>query len=179
MSNFESEGFKMHEYKNSSKVGLFAEWLVEPQIPPIVMYDTSISKTIRSVKKPCVILFRPEEDEFEDYAGVYKKAAMLNRGKAIFVWADKEEEEGADLAKHMKVIEYALDPMGPVYPSIRVMWIYPGTRFISQIKPRKHTVESITKFLDDVLSGEHEEFLPSTHTDPYMKHRFVPEISGR
>jgi hypothetical protein len=30
---------------------------------------------MRSTKKPTIILFRPEEDEFEDYAAVYKRAA--------------------------------------------------------------------------------------------------------
>lgn len=90
-----------------------------------------ISETMRSTKKPTIILFRPEEDEFEDYAAVYKRAAQLNRGKAIFVFADKEDPDGMDIAKHMKVVEYGLDPGGPVYPSIRLVWIYRNLRFIS------------------------------------------------
>lgn len=90
---------------------------------------------MRTVQKPTVILFRNEEDEFEDYAAVYKKAAIANRGKAIFVWADKEDEYGNDLAKHMKIMDYGLDPGGPIYPSIRIMWIYRNKRFISQIVP--------------------------------------------
>lgn len=59
----------------------------------------------------------------------------MNKGKAIFVWADKEDPDGQDLAKHMKVMDYGLDPGGPVYPSIRVIWIYKNKRFISQIDP--------------------------------------------
>lgn len=76
-------------------------------------------------------MFRNDEDEFEDYSSVYKKAALANRGKAIFVWTDQDDEYGFDLAKHMKVSDYGLDPGGPIYPSIRVMWIYRNKRFIS------------------------------------------------
>jgi hypothetical protein len=36
-----------------------------------------------------------------------------------------------DIAKHRKVVEYGLDPGGPVYPSIRLIWIYRNLRFIS------------------------------------------------
>jgi hypothetical protein len=86
---------------------------------------------MRSTQKPSVILFRNEEDEFEDYAGVFRKAALANRGKAIFVWSDKDDDDGVELSKHMKVVDYGLDPGGPIYPSIRLMWIYRNERFIS------------------------------------------------
>jgi hypothetical protein len=32
----------------------------------------AVGETMRRSMKPTVILFRNEEDEFEDYAGVYK-----------------------------------------------------------------------------------------------------------
>lgn len=134
---------------------------------------------MRSVKKPTVILFRNDEDEFEDYSAIYKKAAIANRGKAIFVWTDKEDEYGHDLAKHMKVEDYGLDPGGPIYPSIRVMWIYKNKRFISQIEPENHSVKTITDFLDTCLNMTAEEFLPSVFHDPYFDYRVVPELSGR
>jgi len=94
MTNFDGEGFKMHVYKNSSNVHLLKQWLVEPMIPPLVQYDLTIGETMRSSMKPTVILFRPEEDEFEDYPAIYRKAALKNRDKAIFVWADKDDVDG-------------------------------------------------------------------------------------
>ena len=156
MTNFEGEGFKMHIYKNNSDLGTFSNFLIEPQIPPLVQYDLAIGETMRSTKIPTVILFRNEEDEFEDYAGVFRQAAIANRGKAIFVWADKDDDDGSELAKHMKVIEFGLDPGGPIYPSIRLMWIYRNERFISRIDPRAHSAQTITDFLDKCLAHEHE-----------------------
>lgn len=79
----------------------------------------------------------------------------------------------------MKVSDYGLDPGGPIYPSIRAMWIYKNRRYISQIDPYHHTVESITKFVDECLAETHEEFLPSIFHDPYFDLRLVPELSGR
>jgi hypothetical protein len=131
LTNFDGEGQKLHVYPGPSDVDIFAGWLIEPQIPPLVQFDMVISETMRSTKIPTVILFRPEEDEFEDYAGIYKKAAIANRGKAIFVWADKDDPDGNDIAKHMKIEDYGLDPGGPVYPSVRLIWIYKNERHIS------------------------------------------------
>lgn len=161
MTNFDEEGFKLHLYTNSSDIQTFARWMIEPQIPPIVQFDTVIGETMRSTKKPTVIMFRSEEDEFEDYTAIYKSAALANRDKAIFVWADKEDADGNDLAKHMKVEDYGLDPGGPIYPSIRLMWIYYNKRYISQIDPRRHSVQTITEFVDNCLKFNHKEFLPS------------------
>jgi hypothetical protein len=161
LTNYDGEGHKLHLYTEGADIGKLRNFLVEPSIPPLVTFDLAIGETMRSTKLPTVILFRPEEDEFEDYAAVYRTAALKNRGKAIFVWADKEDADGQDLAKHMKVIDYGLDPGGPVYPSIRLIWIYRAGRYISQIEPTEHTVETITKFLDDCIAGTHEQFLPS------------------
>lgn len=104
------------------------------------MYDEVIGETMRQIKKPTVILFRNEEDEFEDYVVEFRKAALANRGKAIFVWADKDDHNGNDLAKHMKVLDYGLDPGGPIYPSIRIMSIYHNKRWISPVDPRAANV---------------------------------------
>jgi hypothetical protein len=131
MTNFELEGQKMSIFEGRARLGDLAKFLVEPAIPPLVQYDLSIGETMRSVKIPTIILFRNEEDEFEDYAGVFKKAALANRGKAIFVWSDKDDEDGRELSKHMKISDYGLDPGGPIYPSIRAMWIYKNKRYIS------------------------------------------------
>ena len=132
MTNFDSVGLKVHNYEGEANINHIAQWLVEPMIPPLVEYDTSIGETMRTTTKPTIILFRPEEDEFEDYAAVYKQAALKNSGKAIFVWADKEDGDARELAAHMKVIEYGLqDKGGPVFPSLRALWIYRKTRYIS------------------------------------------------
>jgi hypothetical protein len=144
MTNFEGEGSVTHIYRNNSEVKVFSAWLIEPQIPPLVQYDLTIGETMRQTMKPTVILFRNEDDEFEDYAAVFRKAAIANRGKAIFVWADKDDPDGHELAKHMKVEDYGLDPGGPIYPSIRLMWIYHNKRYIAQIDPREQTVATVT-----------------------------------
>jgi protein-disulfide isomerase len=79
----------------------------------------------------------------------------------------------------MKVVDYNMkEPGGPIWPSIRILWIYRHTRYISQIKPRKHTVESITEFLDNVLSGKEEQFLPTEPLPDYNGH-LVKKLVGK
>lgn len=108
------------------------QWYQEPMVPPLVMYDDAIGETMRHTMKPTVILFRPEDDEFEEYAAIYKRAALQNYGRAIFIWADKDDPDGVEISKHMKVVEYnILEPGGPVFPSLRILWIYKATRYIS------------------------------------------------
>ena len=135
LTRFDMEGYRLHLYEGSANIGSINKWLIEPLIPPLVRYDESIGETMRKTMKPTVILFRSEDDEFEDYAVEYKMAALANRNKAIFVWADKNNDaDGMELAKHMKVHDYKfIDDAGPSWPSIRILWIYKKSRYISQI----------------------------------------------
>jgi hypothetical protein len=59
---------------------------------------------MKKSKLPAIILFRPEDDEFEDYAFVYKSASVANRGKAIFIWST-DDGDGKELGDHMKISE--------------------------------------------------------------------------
>lgn len=160
LTNFEGEGARVFAWPGGADAAAMAAWYEPEMIPPLSEYEEDIARSMRRSQLPTVILFRPEDDEFEDYAFLYKRAAVANRGRAIFVWST-EAGEGAELAAHMRLRAPDRDDAAPRYPSICVVWIYRQARYLSYVEPREHTVESITELVDRVLNGTARYFLPS------------------
>jgi len=160
LTNFEGEGARVFKWPGGADAAAMAAWYEPEMIPPLAEFEEDIGRSMRRSRLPAVILFRPEDDEFEDYAFLYKRAAVANRGKAIFVWST-DGGDGAELAAHMRVTGGYRDETAPTYPSIRVVWIYRQARYLSYIAPKDHTVASITELVDSVLAGTAKLFLPS------------------
>ena len=162
LTNFEGEGARVFAWPGGADANAMAAWYEPEMIPPLSEFEEDIGRSMRRSQLPAIVLFRPDDDEFEDYAFVYKRAAVANRGKAIFIWST-DAGDGAELAAHMRITGGYRDETAPHFPSIRALWIYRQTRYLSYVEPKDHTVESITEFVDGVLNGTAKLFLPSEH----------------
>jgi hypothetical protein len=160
LTNFEGEGARVFAWPGGADARAMAAWYEPEMVPPLSEYEEDIARSMRRSRLPTVVLFRPEDDEFEDYAFVYKRAAVANRGRAIFVWST-DTGDGAELAAHMRLAGADRDDRAPRYPSVCVVWIYRQARYLSYVEPRDHTVATITELVDRVLNGTAKAFLPS------------------
>lgn len=102
LTNFDGEGARVFPWRGGADAAAMAAWYEPEMIPPLSEYEEDIARSMRRSQLPTVILFRPEDDEFEDYAFLYKRAALADRGRAIFVWST-DSGEGAELAAHMRL----------------------------------------------------------------------------
>lgn len=72
VTNFEGEGTRVFQWNGTADAGFVRAWYEPYMIPPLSEFEEDIGLSMRRSKLPTVVLFRPEDDEFEDYAFIYK-----------------------------------------------------------------------------------------------------------
>ena len=83
-------------------------------------------------------------------------AAKANKGKMLFSYSDVADGIQQRLAEFMGITEDAL-------PTLRAIVPAGMKKYTSETKPADLTVDSITKFIDDVLAGK---IAPSLKSEP-------------
>jgi len=84
----------------------------------------------------------------------FEEAAKANKGKMLFTYSDIKDGIQSRLAEFMGLTEEHLPVMRAITPANM-------KKFQSDIKPADHTVDTITKFVDDVIAGKVSAHLKS------------------
>lgn len=110
-------------------------------------------------QNPTLILFRAAADADSAFQTTFNEAAVTHKGKILFAYSDVASGIQERLAEFMGVISDDL-------PTLRVIKPADMKKYVSDVKPADHTVETIGTFVEGVMDGS---------VKPHLKSEPVPE----
>ncbi|KAK2167584.1 hypothetical protein LSH36_26g09006 [Paralvinella palmiformis] len=150
---------KFDEGRNDLTTDLTAEKIKEfitaNQLPTVIQFtQESAQKIFSGELKNHLLLFISEgSDDFKSIMDIYKEAAPNYKGKVLFIYINIDDED------HLRILEF-FGMKTDECPAIRLINLGED---MTKFRPdgKELTVDSIKKFVDDVLSGKHKAHLMS------------------
>ena len=133
---------------------------VKPLMVPIVFEFTEEEiEPIFGQQQPTLFLFRSAEDKDAEFMKTFEEAAKANKGKMLFSYSDIADGIQSRIGEFMGITKDQL-------PTLRAILPADMKKYASEVAAKDLTVESITKFADDVKSGA---------IKPHLKSEDIPE----
>lgn len=128
-------------------------------VPTVFEFEEDHIEAIFGQQQPTVFLFRSAADKDAAFMATFEQAAKANKGKMLFAYAGISDGIQERLAEFMGITEDAL-------PSLWAMLPADMKKYKSDAKAADLTVDTITKFVDDVKSGAIKPHLKSQEPQP-------------
>jgi len=129
-------------------------------VPTVFEFSEEEIEAVFGQQQPTVILFRSDAtDKDAAFMATFEEAAKANKGKMLFAYSDIAQGIQERLAEFVGVTESML-------PTLRAIVPNGMKKYESPTKPADLTVESISSFVDDVMSG---------NLKPSLKSEKIPE----
>jgi len=125
-------------------------------VPTVFEFSEEQVEPIFGQQQPLVVLFRSGADGEAEFMKTFDEAAKANKGKMLFSYSDVQGGIQEKLAEFMGVKSEHLPILKAILPADM-------KKFDCDTKPADLTVDVISKFVADVLSGS---IKPSLKSDP-------------
>merc|ERR1711935_354975 len=133
-------------------------------VPTVFEFSEEEIEAVFGQQQPTVILFRSDAtDKDAAFMATFEEAAKANKGKMLFAYSDIAQGIQERLAEFVGVTESML-------PTLRAIVPNGMKKYESPTKPADLTVESISSFVDDVISGNLKPSLKAETKDVFVKY---------
>lgn len=135
-----------------------ASWVKPLMVPTVFEFTEDEIEAVFGQQQPTLFLFRSEDDKTAPFMTVYEDSAKANKGKMLFAHSAVGDGIQARLAEFIGVTEADLPSLWALLPGEM-------KKFKSEVAPADLTVDSVTKFVDDVQSGAIKPYLKSAEPE--------------
>lgn len=141
-------------YSGAADKDALIAWTKPLRVPTVFEFTDDEIEAIFGQQQPALFLFRSKEDASSPFQAVFEEAAKAHKGKMLFSYSGVSEGIQERLAEFIGVTADDL-------PTMRALLPDGMKKFVSEVKPADHTVETIGKFVDDVVGGKISAHLKS------------------
>lgn len=145
----------VNAYSGAADKESFIAFVKPLMVPTVFEFTEDEIEAVFGQQQPTAVLFRSAATDGDAaFMATFKEAATAHKGKMLFSYSDVSGGIQERLAEFMGVSAADL-------PTLRAILPADMKKFQSPTAPADLTVESIGKFLDDVLSGAIKPHLKS------------------
>lgn len=141
-------------YTGKADPDALLEFVKPLMVPTVFEFTEEEIEAIFGQQQSSLFLFRSGDDKDAAFMKVYEEAAKANKGKMLFSFSDIQDGIQSRIAEFMGVTKDHL-------PTLRAILPADMKKFESETKVAEMTVESVTKFIDDIQSGAIKPHLKS------------------
>jgi protein disulfide-isomerase A1 len=149
---------KVVPYVGTGDKDELVNWVKPLMVPTVFEFSEDEIEAVFGQQQPTVFLFRSESDKSAAFMTVFEESAKANKGKMLFAHSGVSDGIQARLSEFIGVTSDALPSLWALLPADM-------KKYKSEVAAADLTVESITKFVDDVKSGAISPYLKSAEPE--------------